>query len=217
MAMSLFFRLSFLLLWAIFGIVRGYYGRKTKTHDSLAGIQEKLKAAERDMGRGFKILTAVITGIGAVGLVLYLLSPPWWTWTRFPLGEWLQWLGIIVAIPPIFYLIWVHRHLDTQWSIALELQEDHKLITSGPYKRIRHPMYLGIFVYTIGLILISSDLLVLLFFGFSIWVNYRRIPDEEQMMIEEFGDDYLEYMKQTGKLLPPFHHASDFDESQTDV
>ena len=207
MAMDPFFRISFLVLWATFSIVRIYYGRKTKTHDSLAEIQEKLITAGRDMSKGFMILTAIITAVGGVGLILYLLSPPWWTWTRFPLGDWIQWIGVIVAIPPIFFLIWVHRHLDTQWSIALEMQEDHRLITSGPYNRVRHPMYLGIFVYTIGLILIASDLLVLLFFGFSIWVNYLRIPDEEQMMIDEFGDEYLEYMKRSGKLLPPYRNT----------
>ena len=205
--MDFFFRISFLVLWATFGVVRGYYGRKTKTHDSLVGIQEKLKTAGKDMSKGFMILTGVITVVGCAGLILYLLSPPWWTWTRFPLGEWIQWLGIIVAISPIFFLIWVHRHLDTQWSIALELQEGHRLITSGPYTRIRHPMYLGVFVYTIGLILISSDLLVSIFFAFTIWVNYRRIPEEEQMMIDEFGEEYQEYMKRSGKLLPPFHRT----------
>jgi len=209
MSMSLFFRVAFLLLWVTFGVVRGYYGRKTKTHDSLVGIKEKLKTAEMEMGKGFKILTGIITVIGAIGLIMYLLAPPWWTWTQFPTGEWLQWIGIIVTIPPIFYLIWVHRHLDIQWSIALELQNDHKLITTGPYKSVRHPMYLGIFLYTIGMILISSDLLVFLFFGFSIWVNYQRIPSEEQMMIEEFGDDYREYMKQTGKLFPPIRKTQD--------
>jgi protein-S-isoprenylcysteine O-methyltransferase Ste14 len=52
------------------------------------------------------------------------------------------------------------------------------------------------------MILISSDLLVLLFFAFTIWVNYRRIPREEQMMIDEFGVEYQEYMAKTGKLLP---------------
>ncbi|MFW9891170.1 MAG: methyltransferase family protein, partial [Candidatus Thorarchaeota archaeon] len=101
-------------------------------------------------------------------------------------------------------LVWVHRHLDTQWSIALELKEDHKLITSGPYKSIRHPMYLGIFIYTLGIALVASDILVFIFFMFSIWVNYRRIPVEEQMMIDEFGEEYLEYMKRSGKLFPPF-------------
>ena len=200
--MSLFFRISFLVLWALFGVVRIYYGRKTKTHDSFVGIEEKLKTAGKEMSKGLKILTVIITVIGGPGLILYLIAPPWWTWTHLPLGELTQWLGIILAIPPIFFLVWVHRHLDTQWSVALELQEEHNLITSGPYNRIRHPMYLGIFVYTIGLMLISSDLLVFIFFAFSIWVNYIRIPDEEQMMIDEFGDEYREYIKHSGKLFP---------------
>jgi protein-S-isoprenylcysteine O-methyltransferase Ste14 len=205
MVSEIIFRISFVMLWIMLGIVRVYYARKTKTHDSLVGVKEKLKTAEQEMGKGVMILTAVITIVGGAGLILYLLSPPWWVWTKLPLGELVQWLGIVIAIPPLFYLAWVHRHLDTQWSIALELQEDHKLITSGPYSRVRHPMYLGIFVYTTGLILIASDLLVFVFFAFSIWVNYRRIPSEEQMMIEQFGDEYREYVKRTGRLLPRFN------------
>jgi len=178
---SLFFRLSFIALWALFGVVRGYYGRRTKTHGTVAGVIEKLKMAEEDMGVGFKAITAVITAVGAVGLILYLLSPPWWTWTLIPLGEWVQWLGIAAALAPIPFIIWVHHHLDKQWSIALEIQQDHRLITT-----------------------VSLDLLVILFFAFSIWVNYRRIPREEQMLIEEFGEEYIEYIKASGRLLPRF-------------
>ena len=211
MALDLFFRISFVALWIMLGIIRGYYGRKTKTHDSLIGVTEKLKSAETEMGRGVMILTAIITIIGIAGLILYLLSPPWWTWTAIPLGDLVKWSGIIIAIPPLLYLVWVHQHLDTQWSIALELQEDHKLITSGPYRRVRHPMYLGIFIYTLGLILISSDILVALFFGFSIWVNYRRIPSEEDMMIEEFGDEYRDYILRSGRLLPRLRISEDED------
>ena len=207
MDMNLFFRLSFVILWILFGIVRGYYGRKTKTHYSIAGMKEKLKTAENEWGPNFKIVTAIISVIGIAGLFLYLFSPPWWTWTIIPVGEWIQWLGIIIAVVPIFFIFWVHQHLDRQWSIALEIQEDHKLITTGPYKYVRHPMYLGIFIYTIGLMMISLDLLVILFFAFSIWVNYRRIPSEEQMLIDEFGDEYLEYIKHSGRLLPLFSHS----------
>jgi protein-S-isoprenylcysteine O-methyltransferase Ste14 len=172
---------------------------------------EKLKTAiaEEDMGTGFKIITAIITIIGAAGLVLYLLSPPWWTWTSISLGEWIQWSGVVMALVPIFFLIWVHRHLNKQWSIALELREDHKLITTGPYRYVRHPMYLGVFTYTIGLMMISLDVLVILFFAFTIWVNYRRIPREEQMLIQEFGDEYLEYIKRSGRLLPDFRRGPD--------
>jgi protein-S-isoprenylcysteine O-methyltransferase Ste14 len=202
---NLYFRLSFFALWALFGVVRGYYGRKTGTHSTIAGVMEKLKTAEEEMGTEFKAITAIITVVGGVGLILYLLSPPWWTWTLIPLGEWVQWLGIVVSIIPIFFLIWVHRHLDKQWSIALEIQEEHQLITTGPYRFVRHPMYLGIFIYTTGLMMISLDVLVILFFVFSIWVNYMRIPKEEQMLIQQFGDEYLEYMKRSGRLLPRFH------------
>lgn len=204
---NLFFRIALLSLWASLAIVRIYYGRKTKTHDSIASISEKLKAADREIGKGMMLLIAIIAPVGVIGIILYLLSPPWWTWTHLPLGEYVQWIGIIVSILPIFYLIWVHRHLDNQWSIALEIQEDHKLITTGPYKRVRHPMYLGIFVYTVGLCLISLDVLVILFFAFSIWFNYRRIPMEEQMMIDQFGDEYLKYMKKTGRFIPPFRSS----------
>ncbi len=202
--MDFFFRILLLSLWACLGIVRGYYGRKTKTHDNIEGIKEKMKTVENEMGKGEIILAVIMVVVGIPAIILYLLAPPWWTWTHLPLGEWVQWIGAILAILPIFYLIWVHRHLDTQWSIALEIQEDHKLITTGPYKRVRHPMYLGIFIYTIGLCLISLDILVILFFVYSIWVNYRRIPSEEQMMIDQFGDEYLEYMKRTGRLIPSF-------------
>ena len=204
MDMSLFFRLSFFALWALLAVVRLYYGRKTKTHGTIGGAMEKLETAiaEEDMGTGFKIFTAVISVIGCAGLILYLYSPPWWTWTIIPLGEWIQWSGIAIALVPIFFIIWVHRHLDKQWSIALELREDHKLITTGPYRYVRHPMYLGIFIYTMGLMMISLDVLVILFFAFTIWVNYRRIPREEQMLIQKFGDEYLEYMRRSGRLLP---------------
>ncbi len=201
---TLFFRITFLSLWVCLGIVRGYYGRKTKTHDSLVGVKEKLKTAELEMGTGGKVIAAISTVIGVVGLIQFLLALPWGTWTYPPLSEWIQWTGVVLAILPLFYLIWVHQHLDTQWSIALEIQEEHKLITTGPYRRVRHPMYLGIFVYTIGLCLISLNILVIQFFVYSILVNYRRIPSEEQMMIDQFGEEYVEYMKRTGKLLPAF-------------
>jgi len=175
MDIDLFFRISFLVLWIMFGLVRGYYGRKTETRNSFIGIKEKLKTELELEGKWFIMVTAIFTVIGAIGLILFLLAPSWWTWTRLPLGNWIRRLGIAIAIIPIFFLIWVHRHLDRQWSLALELQTNHKLIT----------------------------------FGFSIWVNYRRIPREEQMMINEFGVEYREYMKHTGRFLPRSHKKGD--------
>ena len=125
MDIPLFFRLVFLGLWVILGIVRGYYGRKTKTHDSVVGVKEKLKTAETELGPGGKGLAAISIVMGVPGLITYLLALPWGTWTYPPFTEWIQWIGLILGVIPIFYLIRVHQHLDTQWSIALELQIDH--------------------------------------------------------------------------------------------
>jgi protein-S-isoprenylcysteine O-methyltransferase Ste14 len=93
-------------------------------------------------------------------------------------------------------------HLGKEWSVNLQLNQDHRLIQSGPYSKIRHPMYTAIFAIYLGLSLISANYLVVSVMVLFILSAVARIPREEQMLIERFGDTYRDYIRKTGMFLP---------------
>lgn len=103
--------------------------------------------------------------------------------------------------------LWVfhrsHRDLGDFWSITLEVREKHRLVTEGIYRRIRHPMYLGLFVYSLGQALALPNWVV----GPSYLVGFGllfalRIGAEERMMREEFPQEYEAYAARTKRLIP---------------
>jgi protein-S-isoprenylcysteine O-methyltransferase Ste14 len=96
-----------------------------------------------------------------------------------------------------------HHDLGLNWSISLEMREGHSLITQGVYRRIRHPMYTAIWLWSIAQGLMLENWLA----GWGAPATFLplyllRTPREEQMMAEAFGDEYREYTARTGRLLP---------------
>lgn len=96
-----------------------------------------------------------------------------------------------------------HADLGTNWSITLELREQHQLITRGVYRWSRHPMYMALLVYSVGLALVlpnwvagPSYLLAMLV------VIAARLRPEERMLREEFGERFDAYAKSTRCLIP---------------
>jgi protein-S-isoprenylcysteine O-methyltransferase Ste14 len=101
----------------------------------------------------------------------------------------------------VFYLS--HTDLGTNWSITVELRQDHRLVTRGIYAHVRHPMYLSLFLYSCGQALAVPNLVA----GPSYLVSFAtlylcRVRAEERMMLDAFGDDYRHYMACTHRLLP---------------
>lgn len=102
------------------------------------------------------------------------------------------------------WLFWrSHVDLGRNWSVTLELREDHQLITQGVYARIRHPMYTAIILICSAQAVLISNWIAgpigLLSFALMCII---RLPREERMMEERFGERYLEYKKRSGRLLP---------------
>ena len=135
-------------------------------------------------------------------LVLYAVNPPWLSAFAIPFPMWVRWIGVGLTVLSILLLVWVHHTLGTHWSTSLQLQEKHTLVTSGPYRWVRHPMYTVLFGFFVGVLLISAFWPVALLVVVSILMLYARIGKEEAMMIEQFGDAYRAYMRRTGRLLP---------------
>jgi protein-S-isoprenylcysteine O-methyltransferase Ste14 len=146
-----------------------------------------------------------ITWLGS--LLVWIINPEWMKWSalNFPAG--LRWSGIGLMVLALTSWGWIHHLLGTNFSPTLVVREHHQLITHGLYRWIRHPMYSAFFLFELGICLLTANwfigltgtLLILL-------IVVLRVPEEEAMMIETFGDQYREYMKHTGRLIPRFTH-----------
>ncbi|MEA1976838.1 MAG: isoprenylcysteine carboxylmethyltransferase family protein [Chloroflexota bacterium] len=194
------FKLLFLVLFILVLIVRAYFGIKQRQiGQSSWSVNEDAVSRE---GR-WSLLLRPVAFLFMLGLiVLYFIEPSGSAWLFLPLPLWLRFSGVLLGAAGILLLIWVHRTLGMQWSTTLQFKEGHTLNTSGPYEFIRHPMYASLFLFFLGLSIMSSfwplmALVVILLLFFN-----RIMGREEAMMIEEFGEEYRVYMKSTGRFLP---------------
>ena len=103
----------------------------------------------------------------------------------------------------IFYLS--HKELADNWTPFVEVKDKQNLIKTGIYKYIRHPMYLSCWMFVLFQGFVLSNIFIGIA-GILTWANlyFIRIPFEEKMMIDEFGNEYKEYMESTGRLFPKF-------------
>jgi len=112
-------------------------------------------------------------------------------------------IGTILFIISAWIMYKSHLDLDKQLSATLEIKKEHHLITTGIYKNIRHPMYLGFLLYTIGQALVIPNFIAGLsgLIGFILFIALR-LKNEEKMLKDRFGSDYISYCKKTKKIIP---------------
>jgi protein-S-isoprenylcysteine O-methyltransferase Ste14 len=96
-----------------------------------------------------------------------------------------------------------HADLGANWSITLEVREKHRLVTQGLYRRVRHPMYLALLLYSAGQALVLPNYVAGLSYGVAMALLVAlRVGPEERMMLEEFGKAYEDHMARTKRLVP---------------
>jgi protein-S-isoprenylcysteine O-methyltransferase Ste14 len=198
------YRLAFFVLFVLLLAMRTYF--MIKVRRSGGRILPDEGAVQREGGRGVLLIRTIGFFALMIFLVMYFLGVDWIDRFSFPLPSWWRWAGFVIGLVAVAFWTWVQAVLDIQWSAQLQLTPRHHLITTGPYARIRHPLYAGLFGWCLALTLLTANWIftvvcVLVFLGL-LW----RIPREEQMMIEAFGEEYRDYMKHTGKLFPKLLH-----------
>jgi protein-S-isoprenylcysteine O-methyltransferase Ste14 len=138
---------------------------------------------------GYIAYFAFPTRIGAFGLGLPV---------------WLRWVGVGLAAASLALLAWADHSLGPNLSVTLDLQAEHKLVTTGPYRWVRHPIYTSSLLFTASHVLITSNAFVgACLLGGVVILCLGRIPREERMMLARFGDAYRAHMARTGRFLPP--------------
>jgi protein-S-isoprenylcysteine O-methyltransferase Ste14 len=148
----------------------------------------------------------VILLIGFVGL---LFVPIVYVATGFPaeaerpFSPVVAFLGIICLAGALWVFFRSHAELGRNWSISLEMRSNHRLVQTGVYRFVRHPMYSSFFLQGLAQFLLLPNWVAGgagLVGAFILYIfRFRR---EESMMIENFGDEYRVYMRQTKRLVP---------------
>lgn len=205
------FRFLFLGLWIIFLGIRGYYGRKTQVPSQKRSRQENWEAITKYEAPVLVILRVAIMFLLILFIILYTFTPFLVSWAQFSLLSWVRWIGVGLSILAIPFLIWVGRTLGRYVSGDLELRDDHTLVTTGPYSRIRHPMYTVYFTFNVAMLLVTANWLLMLLIIIGLLVLYGRVIAEEKMLLDKFGDEYREYMRRTGRLLPRLRREVEAD------
>jgi len=185
-------KLVFVMLAVGWYVIRYKYARRSR--------REKILRTDRGP-RETALLLISLTGLGIVPLVYVATGIPHFAaYTFHPLQAW---LGLFVAIAALVMFHLTHRALGRNWSISLDVREDHQLVTHGIYRRVRHPMYSAFWLWAIAQALLLPNWVA----GFSGLVGFGslyfgRIVREERMMLETFGDGYRAYMARTGRIFP---------------
>ena len=140
-------------------------------------------AQNRRGGLETVLLGLLLLGVWVLPLV-YCLTP-WLVWADYRLPDWCGWLGTGVFVAGLALRWLAQRQLGRNYSSTLTVWKEHQLVTGGIYRHIRHPIYAG-------LAAIAP-------------LYFLRVPREEAMLLEQFGDEYRQYMARTGRLLPRRH------------
>lgn len=160
-------------------------------------LKEVSRDKKTDRGTTLTILLCSVTGhIGAIC-----------EWAYFPqlALSWLSYLGTGLLIFGISFRIIAIRMLDKAFSSTLQIKGDQRLMTKGLYSKFRHPSYTGAWLLMLGDALLFQSYIGLVILGFGMFVVYMiRIKAEEEMLLNEFGHQYKDYMKSTWKFLPGY-------------
>jgi protein-S-isoprenylcysteine O-methyltransferase Ste14 len=134
--------------------------------------------------------------------LIYLLHPQWMAWSKIGLPEALRWLGVVLGVLCVTGIYWLFSSIGSGITPTSGTRTRHTLVTSGPYRWVRHPLYTigcSLFV-TFGMI--ADNWFIILLGVLAFIAMATRTPKEEANLIDKFGDEYREYMKRTGRFLP---------------
>ena len=121
----------------------------------------------------------------------------------YPASAWAIAVEIVIYVAALWVFRRSHKELGRNWSITLEIRQQHELVSGGPYALIRHPMYTSFMLMGLGQAFLLSNWIVGLagLIGFAL-LFFLRVDKEERMMLEIFGSQYLTYIARTKRIIP---------------
>ena len=149
-----------------------------------------------------KILLGLVF-LGMMILPLIYIFSDLFSFADYTLPVSLHVLGFLLIVPNLWLFYKSHKDLGMNWSVSLEIRAGHNIVDTGVYKYVRHPMYTAIWIGCVAQALLLNNYIAglsgLVCFGLLYFFRFKK---EEHMMLQEFGQDYEEYMKKTKRIIP---------------
>jgi protein-S-isoprenylcysteine O-methyltransferase Ste14 len=185
-------KIVFVMLAIGWFLIRYKYARRSRRTPVLRSARGSRETA---------LLLISLIGLGGLPLVYIVTAIP--HFAAYALQPVQAWLGLLFAIAALVMFRLTHRALGRNWSVSLDVREGHQLVTDGIYRKVRHPMYSAFWLWAVAQALLLPNWVA----GFSGIVGFGvlffgRVPREERMMLDTFGDRYREYMARTYRVIP---------------
>jgi protein-S-isoprenylcysteine O-methyltransferase Ste14 len=162
--------------------------------------REKLDRRQEGL---FILLTLRLFGVVTwLGLIAYLVQPGWMAWASVMLPGWLRWIGVGLGWLALILLVWTLRSLGPNLTDTVVTRKKHTLVTSGPYRWVRHPFYCSAALLVLGSSLAAANWFLLLTGSLVFLLLVIRTRREEQHLLARFGDEYRQYRDSTGRFWP---------------
>ncbi len=142
------------------------------------------------------------------GLLAFLINPNWMAWASFHLPNWGRWTGAGIGVAAGGLLIWTFCSLGRNLTDTVVTRRNATLVTHGPYRWVRHPFYLAFAMAMIANTLITANMFLGITGTAAFLAIVARTSIEESKLIDRFGDDYVSYMRCTGRFLPRIRRGS---------
>lgn len=165
-------------------------------------FRQRWSSAERSTQEAERIVvSAVILGIWVLPGI-YALTP-WLNLLDYQQSPWASWAAAAVFLIGLAIRLAAQRTLDRFWSFTLETSQDHQLVTRGIFSCTRHPIYLSLILWAVAQPgLLHNYLAGLAGCAAVLLIWLVRVPREEKLLLERFGEEYQSYMTRVGRLFP---------------
>ncbi len=201
MEIDLICKVVLIVLYSLFSIIRIEYYRRVRKSGLKTVIEEK---------RHYSVWLSIFICYEVFTFFAYILFPETLAWGALTLPSWLRLTGAFLGMLALLWFIWIHQTLGHNLSVGLKIKDAQNLVTNGPYRWVRHPMYTAFYVLHVAAFFLTANW----FIGVT-WIAglsaiiFLRVRREETMLLNRFGDAYETYMKQTGRFLPRLNKVGD--------
>jgi protein-S-isoprenylcysteine O-methyltransferase Ste14 len=158
----------------------------------------KVKRAARSEPAGDRLVHIVM--MGAAFYLIAVYNPNLGELNRrfIPERRWATALGVALTFAGVAFAIWARHHIGRYWSARVSIVSEHKLIRTGPYARIRHPIYTGLLLAVAGTALVVGEYRALVGLGIALFGFVRKARKEESFLAAQFDEGFEEQRRLTG-------------------